>query len=314
MRKDINVEYAGRWDSVLTALGMFENYFKGKHGNCPSCGNQGKNARWHKTKHYNVCSKCGVTQPMQLAMMLTGEDFKSTAKRIRGEEISMEPAQKKSDIEKDTARLKAIYARRKSITSGCVADQYFKSRGLSVLPKKDVFTILEADYWTEENGKFSKEVMPAIVSVIRNSAGETVSYHMTYIKNGQKHGRKVLPPIRSMAGAAIQLFDHSDGLLGVSEGIETALAVHQIEGLPMWAAGNAWQMEVMEIPEEIKELHIYADNDKTFTGQKSAYILANKMALKGIDVYVHQICTGSWIVDKGGSGDFLDHLIRTQKS
>jgi len=86
---DVRTEYDGRWDSVLKALGMPVEYFNGKHGDCPKCGDQRKNARWHPAKQYNVCSKCGITNPVDLAMIYTGASFYETTKIIRGEKISI---------------------------------------------------------------------------------------------------------------------------------------------------------------------------------------------------------------------------------
>lgn len=309
---DVKVQYQGRWDGVLKSLGMAQEYFNGRHGDCPVCGDTRKNARWHPVKQYNICSKCGITGPMDLAMLLTGESFNETAKRIRGEKINMELTAKTQDLEKDTARLKSIYEKRKVLTTDCLAAQYLQSRGLTVLPQQNVFTVAESDYWTEQDGKWSKEVFPAMVSVIRNLAGETVSYHMTYLKDGKKHGRKVLPPIKPLQGASIQLFKPVDGVLAVAEGIETALAVHHLEGLPVWATGNAWQMEVLDIPADIKELHIYADSDKSFTGQQAAYTLAKRMAARGVNVRVHLLIGEYWKTDMGDGGDFLEFLNREQ--
>ena len=79
------------------------------------CGDNRKNARWNAKKEYWVCSKCGVTQPMEIALSWTGESFKETTQRIRGEKISMEQTAKTQDIEKDTARLKSIYAAKKPL-------------------------------------------------------------------------------------------------------------------------------------------------------------------------------------------------------
>lgn len=295
---DVKVQYAGRWDGVLKSLGMAQDYFNGKHGDCPNCGDTRKNARWHPVKQYNICSKCGITGPMDLAMILTGESFKATANRIRGEKISMEQTAKVQDLEKDTARLKAIYAARKPLNTA-----YLQSRGLIVTPQQNVFSVDAADYWTEKDGKWSKEVLPAMVAAIRSEAGRTVSYHMTYFKNGKKVGRKVLPPIFPLQGASIQLFKPVDGVLAVAEGIETALAVHQLEGLPVWATGNAWQMEVLELPADIKELWIYGDKDESYAGQAAAFSLAKRMKAKGLRVYVE--------LPEYFGEDFLDELHRS---
>jgi len=49
---------------------------------------------------------------------------------------------------------------------------------------------------------------------------------------------------------------------------------------------NAHCMSTFEPPEDIKCVKIYADNDKSYVGQKSAYQLAERLAAKSIDVEV----------------------------
>jgi ribosomal protein S14 len=89
---DIHQQCSGRWSGVLTAIGLPRQAFTGKHGDCLVCGDDRKNARWNPKKEYWVCSKCGVTQAMELALKFTGESFRQTAARIRGERIeTMEP-------------------------------------------------------------------------------------------------------------------------------------------------------------------------------------------------------------------------------
>jgi putative DNA primase/helicase len=78
--------------------------------------------------------------------------------------------------------------------------------------------------------------------------------------------------------------------------------VHQLEGLPMWAAGNAVLMEALQVPESVNEVWIYADNDASFTGQKAAYTLANRLKREGKKVFVE--------IPKEVGTDFLDELNR----
>ena len=52
-------------------------------------------------------------------------------------------------------------------------------------------------------------------------------------------------------------------VLGIAEGIETALAAMQLHGIPTWAALMAGRLEKIWIPPRVKRLVIFADNDKT---------------------------------------------------
>ena len=46
------------------------------------------------------------------------------------------------------------------------------------------------------------------------------------------------------------------------------------------------RFEAVEIPDVIKKVVIAADNDLSYTGQKSAYILAHKLQMQGKQVEV----------------------------
>ena len=77
---------------------------------------------------------------------------------------------------------------------------------------------------------------------------------------------------------AIRLFEATHEL-GIAEGIETCLAVRQRNGQPVWAAVNCHNLEVIAVPDSVKSVHIYADNDADsyFDGQASAFILARRL-------------------------------------
>ena len=63
----------------------------------------------------------------------------------------------------------------------------------------------------------------------------------------------------------------------MAEGVETALAVEALYGLPCWATANANQLEKFMPPEGVKSISIFGDNDSSYTGQKAAYVLANRL-------------------------------------
>ena len=79
-------------------------------------------------------------------------------------------------------------------------------------------------------------------------------------------------------GAAVRLFD-AGAELAVCEGIETALAVHLATGKPVWAGISAGNLEKLWVPDTVREVCIYADNDAggDFAGQCFAYALARRL-------------------------------------
>jgi putative DNA primase/helicase len=75
--------------------------------------------------------------------------------------------------------------------------------------------------------------------------------------------------------------------LGVAEGIETAISVGKLFGIPCWAAISANGMKAWDPPPQVRTVVICSDNDANFTGQEAAYTLARRLSLKGLEVEVH---------------------------
>jgi putative DNA primase/helicase len=112
-----------------------------------------------------------------------------------------------------------------------------------------------------------------------------------------------MTPKEPLNGGAIRLFE-SAKIMGVAEGIETALAAAKLEELPVWACANANMLEQWKAPEGVEWVHIYADNDQNYTGQAAAYKLANRLSLAGLKVLV---CVPDMF------GDWNDELLRSNE-
>lgn len=311
-KTDIKTQCAGKWSSVLQSIGFDHSIFTGKHGPCIYC--QGKDrARWVKDKEHYFCNQCGSHQPIEMAMDHLGLPYKETAQYLRPNMSNYKMnAIKAPDTAANEARLKKIHAGLKHITPNSVAARYLASRGITVLPETDSYFHPGIDYF-EEGKKVGNH--PCIVSVFRTNEGRTATYHLIYLsQNGDKLNcsspKKILPVIAPMTGSAIRLFK-ADDTLCIAEGIETALAVHQRNGLPVWAAGNSNNLANMVIPDSVKHIYIYADEDKNFCGAQAAYTLANKLKVKGDrqNVRVIRLLDREEVIDAGDSYDYNNFLI-----
>jgi len=130
-----------------------------------------------------------------------------------------------------------------------------------------------------------------------------MSIHRTYLQDAGKapvpEPKKLMQGL-PLAGSAIRLTPVSK-VLGIAEGIETALAASELFGVPCWSCISTSGIEAFEPPEGVKELIVFADNDANFAGQSAAYRAAHRLALKGYEV---EVCVPPNV------GDWLDELNR----
>ncbi len=129
---------------------------------------------------------------------------------------------------------------------------------------------------------------PALIAKITNQEGILVAVQRIYLTDdGHKAAvpevKKSLGPMR---GNAANL-DPPSPVMAIAEGIETALAVRMATQLPACAAISAKGMEEVELPDQVQELHIFADKNASETGQKTAKILAEKLTNIGKKVFIH---------------------------
>jgi putative DNA primase/helicase len=149
----------------------------------------------------------------------------------------------------------------------------------------------------DENRKFVGRY-PAVVAPIVGPDLTLQSAARIYTNTELKSRKKPMPPIATISGAAVRLFD-ADEELGIGEGIETCLAAHELFGVPVWAVLSAGGIKTFVPPPGLRRLMIFSDNDagKTFAGQLAAFHLANQIcARKGkrIDIEVHVPPVAGW--------------------
>ena len=123
---------------------------------------------------------------------------------------------------------------------------------------------------------------PAMLAAVSTPEGVLVTLHRTYLDlHGHKarvpSPKKVMSPATpgAVQGASIQLLAATT-LLALTEGIETALAVHRLSGWPTWSCVSASGLEHVAVPDTIATLYICADHDPV--GLRAAYALARRQA------------------------------------
>jgi len=266
---------ANGWVNVLASLGIGESFLRKKPGPCPACGGRDRFTFDNRTGHGDYfCRHCEAGDGFKLLMRVHGWDFSAARQRVmQAAGISEQTAQEEiRRIERDepekviarpTRRVEILVRECCKIEDCEPAIAYLKSRILWPLPKGHVLRAHPSvAYWEgrEIVGRF-----PALVSVVRDVAGEFVTAHVTYLtQEGRKlsphEPRKLLSPLTNRQGCAVRLLDPGEQL-GIAEGIETALSAARIHREPVWAAINSTLLAKFEPPPGVKRLAIYADRD-----------------------------------------------------
>ena len=144
--------------------------------------------------------------------------------------------------------------------AGSVAQSYLAKRGITH-PLPPTLRFLHARHTPSQN------VLPCMIGAATLAADHSViAVHRTFLKSDGS-GKSVVPPARMtlgpVGGAAVHLAPIGE-VLGIAEGIETALSAMQLSGIPTWAALSAGGIEKLRLPALplACEIVIFADHDR----------------------------------------------------
>jgi phage/plasmid primase-like uncharacterized protein len=145
--------------------------------------------------------------------------------------------------------------------------RYLRARGLSLEPPPT----LRVAFLRGE---------PAMVARVEGP-GELLGLHLTTLEpDGRKRKEKRLARGSKPKGGAIRLFPLEAGTpLALAEGIETALAVREATGWPVWALVATPFLKEASLPPEVKGVVVAADHDKA--GLEAAHALARRLLREG---------------------------------
>jgi putative DNA primase/helicase len=219
------------------------------------------------------------------------EDTRSRMERAAWVRQRMEEvrAQEQRQWAKNAEYVAQIWNEAEPIEKGDSVDLYLQSRGIDLPRFPGVLRRHpELEYWSDGAvlGDF-----PAMVAAVRDLDGQLICLHRTYLTHkGAKapvpKPKKLTRRAGPMRGAAIWLNGRGRAreteVIGVAEGIETALACYIRNRIVIAASMSAGMLKQFQWPAQIKELVIFADNDKNQVGQDAGLALAARASAAGI--------------------------------
>ncbi|MBY0356555.1 MAG: toprim domain-containing protein, partial [Candidatus Obscuribacterales bacterium] len=304
----------GQWQNILPLCGINSSYLTSKHGPCPVCN--GKDRFRFDNKDGNgtfFCNNCGAGDGFKLLGLHLNKSIKETFEIVAthlGDQNfnNKQPVYVSPKISTMQAKekLQKTWDSAIPISPGDPAHQYLTQTRRILLDRipKSLRFHRKLSYY---EGSAYINSFPAMLAVVADLSNKPITIHRTYLTDDGKKApvsnpKKLMSSVEnSINGAGIRLYKPTT-ILGISEGIETALACHVATKYPVWSAISANGMANLEIPDSVIDIIIFADNDKKGAGQTHAKKLEDRMLTAGKRVKL--------LIPPEEGSDWLDFLIK----
>lgn len=231
------------------------------------------------------CNRAGLSETWQADRdgPMTRQQRTELARQVAQATIERE-TQQRHQWAVNAERISRLWAQCFPLVAGDPVTLYLKRRGFGgVWPLPACLRLHRAlPYWSdggEKMGTFPAMVAPLVLR------GRVVALHRTYLMpNGRKAHvptvKKLTATAGPLAGACIPLHEPRRRLIGVAEGIETALAAWLASGVPTLAAYSAGNLAAWQWPVSVQRLVIFGDNDRS--GRSAAEELKARAQTAGL--------------------------------
>ncbi len=217
------------------------------------------------------------------------------------------PSSRSAPVEPDrdrAAEIAEILAGCGPVEAGTAAHLYLYLRQLK--PAQPALRAHQALYCHETGGK-----LPALVAPLTNSRDEVCALQRIWCLPSVEYVNGVGPrdsraPLKvrkktlgHMGDAAVRLSPATGPILGLAEGVESAIAAAKRFNVPVWAVCGAARLGHVWTPPWISSLLIMGDNGET----------GRELAERAVDLYLARGLTCGAVYPDAPYGDFADQLI-----
>ena len=281
----------GRWREILPALGIAESFLTGRNCACPLCGGTDRfrfiDRRGQDGDGMWLCSQC---QPrprpaMDLAMAYTGKPFRDAAQTVddilgdRPAILQPQPPIRPTTEQTSYSHLK-VWRRGVPIRPGDIADRYLRHRGVGMEFCPPCLRFCKLDWVEDQDGVRVRH--PAMFAAVTNPAGVHVATHRTFLAADGRGNADMKPRRKTTgrfgSGPQIRLMPTAP-MMGIAEGIETALSAAKLFGVPVWSVVSAHGIETFVPPLECRRLIVFADHDTHGKSMQAAETLRARLTV-----------------------------------
>lgn len=164
---------------------------------------------------------------------------------------------------------------------GTAVDEYLRGRGIRIPVSSELRYVPNALHSP------SKLTFRCMVARISGDDG-FCAIQRTYLDAEPPRKAAVTPAKMSrgpMARGAVRLRAVSGDIMGLAEGIETALSASQLYSMPVWATLSAQRLGKVDVPASVRFLHIFGDPGEV--GREQAFKAADEHERGGRHVEVY---------------------------
>ena len=309
--RELAVRAHGQWDRVVPALAPDPDLVAAverghrKHGPCPKHGGENGDAfrvlpDFRETGGA-CCNTCGMFPTgFALIQWMQGWDWARVAQAVEGY-LNGTQAKVATPHKRPRPRAKpADRGPRHSVLTGMWGSAcgirgtdaeplrgYLQSRGLTRLNPLPSVRFHPKLLYVEDK---ARQFWPGMLAQIVGPDNRVVGLHRTYLDPWTGHKAPVKVPKKvlrargeTLTGSAIRLYC-GGRTLGLTEGIETAIAVQKVTGMPVWATTSATLLRSVRLPEGITRVVIWADRDPA--GRDAARTATERFREEGRSVEV----------------------------